>query len=146
MISYNWLLEYKKSGLKYLYYKIKSYFDGLEPPTIQTKFLHTTNVAILYVTKSRRKLWCCTKFLECTLMLFLYHYKLLCWFCCSICIPYEWFVALDMSFFVGYMPTVWVSLRLSSALPLLRLRLRRFGNFDPATLSIPCMWQHRWCY
>ena len=53
------------------------YFDGLEPPIIETKFQHATNVAISYFTNRCRKLLSCTKFLECTVM-FLYHYKLLC--------------------------------------------------------------------
>ena len=32
-----------------MYYKIKRYFDGLEPPTIETKDLHATNVATLLI-------------------------------------------------------------------------------------------------
>ena len=36
-------------------------------------------------------------------------------FVCPICIPYERFVALDMPFFVGYIPTVWDCLRLSES-------------------------------
>ena len=36
-------------------YKEKSYSDGLETPTIETEFLHATNIAILYVNNHGRK-------------------------------------------------------------------------------------------